>query len=300
MIVCDFPDGFFPYEGQRIKDFFEELKARLLARRRPHPPARRPAPGPPPHLRADLEHVPRPPDPRVRGAQVRRRHGRARTPSSRSTSDSAQRKIDHLMEHFGTQRSKRWFKRGPVLGPAPAARHGVQLAELVRRGVLLPQGGARVSTDLRPTPGATDVGADAYELMRAAVPALPQPHRRRRAGNVRHPRRGDPDHAHRGPERHAACSTGSCPTSGTSATRTSRRRTARASSTSATRPCTSSPTASRCARRCRSRQLRERLHTLPDQPGPDPVPHLVLRRAPGASASRTASCSSSSRATTRS
>ena len=33
----------------------------------------RPAPGPPPRLRADLEHVPRPPDPRVRGPEVRRR-----------------------------------------------------------------------------------------------------------------------------------------------------------------------------------------------------------------------------------
>ncbi len=45
----------------------------------------------------------------------------------------------------------------------------------------------------------------------------------------------------------------------------------RASSTSAARACTSSPTASRCARGCRSRQLRERLHTLPDQP--DLVPY---------------------------
>ncbi len=77
ILLRDFPDGFFPYEGQRIKDFFEELKARLLARRGLHPPARRPAPGPSRLLRADLEHVPRPPDPRVRGAEVRRRHERA-------------------------------------------------------------------------------------------------------------------------------------------------------------------------------------------------------------------------------
>ena len=27
VVICDFPDGFFPYEGKRIKDFFEELKA---------------------------------------------------------------------------------------------------------------------------------------------------------------------------------------------------------------------------------------------------------------------------------
>ena len=55
----------------------------------PHPPAQRPPPGPPPHLPAVAEHVPQPPDPRVRGAQVRRRHGRARTCSSRSTTRSA-------------------------------------------------------------------------------------------------------------------------------------------------------------------------------------------------------------------
>src|SRR5918999_4689595 len=27
ILVRDFPDGFFPYEGQRIKEFFEDLKA---------------------------------------------------------------------------------------------------------------------------------------------------------------------------------------------------------------------------------------------------------------------------------
>ena len=63
----------------RIKDFFEELKARRHAGHRPHSPARRPAPGSSAHLRAHLEHVPRPSDPRVRDPQVRRRHGRPRT-----------------------------------------------------------------------------------------------------------------------------------------------------------------------------------------------------------------------------
>jgi LmbE family N-acetylglucosaminyl deacetylase len=29
VVICDFRDGFFPYEGQRIKDFFEGLKADL-------------------------------------------------------------------------------------------------------------------------------------------------------------------------------------------------------------------------------------------------------------------------------
>ena len=79
---------------------------------------------------------------------------------------------------------------------------------------------------------------------------------------------------------------------------------------SPTRPSTSSPTASRCTPRCRSSALRERLHTLPDQPGPDPVPDLLLRphlgllppaqpadRAPGRATTRWSSTRRSSRAT---
>src|SRR5262249_46651316 len=27
VVVCGFPDGFFPYEGKRVKGFFESLKA---------------------------------------------------------------------------------------------------------------------------------------------------------------------------------------------------------------------------------------------------------------------------------
>jgi hypothetical protein len=47
------------------------------------------------------------------------------------------RKIDHLMSHFGSQVSKRWFKE-ELLKPAPAPRHGMQLVEPLRRNVLLP------------------------------------------------------------------------------------------------------------------------------------------------------------------
>ena len=61
--VCDFSDGFFPYEGKRIKDYFEGLKAGAGAGSGLHPSAGGPAPGPPDHLRADMEHLPRPPDP---------------------------------------------------------------------------------------------------------------------------------------------------------------------------------------------------------------------------------------------
>ena len=73
-----------------VKDVFEELKARR-ARPRPHAHAARPPPGPPARLRADLEHVPRPPDPRVRDPEVRRRPRARRTSSSRSPRSWSQR-----------------------------------------------------------------------------------------------------------------------------------------------------------------------------------------------------------------
>ena len=83
-------------------------QGRVLAGCGLHPPAHRPPPGPPADLRADVEHVPRPPDPRVRGAQVRRRHGRAERLRA-APGAAPRRKIDHLLEHFASQRSKRWF-----------------------------------------------------------------------------------------------------------------------------------------------------------------------------------------------
>ena len=57
--VHGFRDGFLPYAGGEVKEVFEELKRphRPPARLHPHP--RRPPPGPPPRLRADLEHLPR-------------------------------------------------------------------------------------------------------------------------------------------------------------------------------------------------------------------------------------------------
>ena len=61
-------------------------------------------------LRADVEHVPRPPDPRVRDPEVRRRHGRAEPVRAARRSDVCRRKIDHLLDHFDSQRAKPWFK----------------------------------------------------------------------------------------------------------------------------------------------------------------------------------------------
>ena len=59
--------------GAEVKECFEELKADVSPGPDPHALARRPPPGSPARLRADLEHVPRPPDPRVRDPEVRRR-----------------------------------------------------------------------------------------------------------------------------------------------------------------------------------------------------------------------------------
>ena len=109
VVICDFLDGFFPYEGSEDQGVLRGAEGRFRARPGLHSSARGPAPGSPPQLRADLEHVPRPPDPRVRGAEVRRRHGRSehvRPPLRRPR----ERKIDHLMDHFASQRSKHWFQ----------------------------------------------------------------------------------------------------------------------------------------------------------------------------------------------
>ena len=181
------------------------------------------------------------------------------------------------MEHFGSQRSKHWFQEDLFSGLLRLRGHGVQLAELLRRGVLLPQGRARVTTTLARPASTAGTGAEAIELIERLFPLcrsltgdgvratfdlieeeIPLSRTEVASGtrvfdwivpdewNLREAYRRD-----RG--RHP------------------RRR------LRATRTCTSSPTASRSGPRSRSSALRERLHTLPEQPGRDPVPHLLLR-----------------------
>ena len=110
-----FRDGFFPYVGGEVKDVFEELKARL----EPdliftHAPAR-PAPGPPARLRADVEHVARPPDPRVRDPEVRRRPRHAER--LRPVSQGARAEKARLVrEAFASQSDKHWFDEELFLG----------------------------------------------------------------------------------------------------------------------------------------------------------------------------------------
>jgi LmbE family N-acetylglucosaminyl deacetylase len=107
--VCDFPDGFFPYEGKRIKDYFEELKERLepdlvLT-----------------HQRADLHQDHRVcceltwntfRDHLILEYEVPKYDGDMAAPNAfvPLSHEVGQRKIDHLMSHFGSQRSKRWFQ----------------------------------------------------------------------------------------------------------------------------------------------------------------------------------------------
>jgi LmbE family N-acetylglucosaminyl deacetylase len=109
VVVADFPDGFFPYEGQRIKAFFEELKADFS----PDVVFT--------HQRADLhqdhhlsceltwntfrDHL-------ILEYEVPKYDGDMSAPNTFVPLEERlrQRKIDHLMSYFASQVSKRWFK----------------------------------------------------------------------------------------------------------------------------------------------------------------------------------------------
>jgi LmbE family N-acetylglucosaminyl deacetylase len=109
VVVCDFPDGFFPYEGQRIKGFFEELKADFS----PDVVFT--------HQRADLHQDHRLSceltwntfrDHLILEYEVPKYDGDMNAPNAFVPLEEhlLRRKIDHLMSHFGSQRSKRWFQ----------------------------------------------------------------------------------------------------------------------------------------------------------------------------------------------
>jgi LmbE family N-acetylglucosaminyl deacetylase len=109
LILRDFRDGFFPYDGGEIKDFFESLKSEfspdvVLT-----------------HQRADLHQDHRVSceltwntfrDHLILEYEVPKYDGDMRSPNLFVTlgDDLCRRKVDHLMTHFATQRPKRWFK----------------------------------------------------------------------------------------------------------------------------------------------------------------------------------------------
>jgi LmbE family N-acetylglucosaminyl deacetylase len=108
VVVCDFPDGFFPYEGQRIKDFFERLKTDLS----PELVLT--------HQRADLHQDHRLTceltwntfrDHLILEYEVPKYDGDMSAPNAfvPLSERLSQRKVAHLMSHFGSQLSKRWF-----------------------------------------------------------------------------------------------------------------------------------------------------------------------------------------------
>jgi LmbE family N-acetylglucosaminyl deacetylase len=109
VVVCDFPDGFFPYEGQRIKDYFEYLKADFS----PDVVFT--------HQRADLHQDHRLSceltwntfrDHLILEYEVPKYDGDMSAPNAFVPIEERiqRRKIDHLMSYFGSQVSKRWFK----------------------------------------------------------------------------------------------------------------------------------------------------------------------------------------------
>jgi LmbE family N-acetylglucosaminyl deacetylase len=109
VMVANFPDGFFPYEGQRIKDFFEELKVDFV------PDAVFT------HQRSDLHQDHRVSceltwntfrDHLILEYEVPKYDGDMGAPNLFVPLEEGlrRRKIDHLMSHFGSQLPKRWFQ----------------------------------------------------------------------------------------------------------------------------------------------------------------------------------------------
>lgn len=109
LMLRDFRDGFFPYDGGDIKEFFESLKSEfspdmVLT-----------------HQRADLHQDHRVAceltwntfrDHLILEYEVPKYDGDTGSPNLFVPlgEDLRRRKIDHLMTHFATQRPKRWFK----------------------------------------------------------------------------------------------------------------------------------------------------------------------------------------------
>ena len=158
VVICDFPDGFFPYEGRRIKEFFEELKADFA----PDVVFT--------HQRDDLHQDHRLTceltwntfrDHLILEYEVPKYDGDMGAPNTfvPLAESLAERKIDHLMDHFASQRSKHWFQEDLFSSLLRLRGMECNSRELPRRGVLLPQGRARVTAESTGRPEALVTGA---------------------------------------------------------------------------------------------------------------------------------------------
>jgi LmbE family N-acetylglucosaminyl deacetylase len=109
VMICDFPDGFFPYEGKKVKDFFEDLKREFL----PDVVFT--------HQRDDLHQDHRVTceltwntfrDHLILEYEVPKYDGDMSAPNAfvPLSERLSKRKIEHLMDHFASQRSKAWFR----------------------------------------------------------------------------------------------------------------------------------------------------------------------------------------------
>jgi LmbE family N-acetylglucosaminyl deacetylase len=139
VIVRDFKESFFPYDGGEIKGFFETLKHEFSPdiifthqRQDLHQDHR---------LSCELtwnafrDHL-------ILEYEVPKYDGDMGSPNLfvPLEDDVCRRKVEHLLDHFASQRDKRWFREDLFSGPLAAARDGVPVADFVRRGLLLPQG----------------------------------------------------------------------------------------------------------------------------------------------------------------
>ncbi len=156
-------DGFLPHRAGPGEGGVRGAEARGLAGSDPHPLPRRPAPGPPARLRADLEHLAEPPDPRVRDPEVRRRlrDPQPLRPPERRRPWSG--RSPWSWSAFPTQAGKAWFTAD--LFRAVARIRGMECAGAgaAGRGVLLPEAGRLISASPEaragPAPAASTAGS---------------------------------------------------------------------------------------------------------------------------------------------
>ena len=121
VVVHDFRDGFLPYSGAAVKEAFEALKKDFSPDLVFTHYRRRPAPGPSPGLGPDLEHLARPPDPRVRDPEVRRRLRLAQRLLAASRAPPWSARSTCSWSTSRRRRAGQWFTAGPVPGGARAS-----------------------------------------------------------------------------------------------------------------------------------------------------------------------------------